>query len=1598
MFTHSPSFSLTPEKSNRAWQNWILGISLCAFNLGHTALAADDLAQMPLSHAEASSLVKPNLMFILDDSGSMQQQYTPDYVSVYPGFPGDTTDPNNGTTPERHCKDSLDDTNTNNDRCDVGDPPYMSPDFNTQYYNPAITYTPPIDHAGVSYNSQNAANTTNWTAVATDPYGKQQYDIRKKSVTTTNLVTGFPDRVWCNNNNSATFDDKANTSKCRRNTSGYYYPDSTFGYGRLSGASAANSIQYAFGAPYYFKINAGEYCKDAQLKDCIAATAADTEYTYPAKVRWCNSLANSLAETPAANSCQAKQSSTFQYVRFSTTSPASVAYGLLTIGDSGSNDSVTITQVKVNGVNIINSTITASGGTNSTTERTAVANALVTAINNHNSTPEYIACAGTGCNSAPYNTYFLGTIAANTVVIIPTTASGSTTPITDDSRAGYAIEVTAPVNNISAASGTVTIGNSGNGTDKITSITVGPAGGPFVEILNGGLSNFGSNSQTNRRAAATAVSNRINTYTNVTPWEYTARVNQSCGGQSNSRERVCIDAPESAGNQPNGYVINVTTQGTSAVVSTTAFRGGVSRSIPTTTQPISAGSGASSTFQRVDIVPGTTTYEKASTRTDCNTTAGVCTYDEEMTNFANWYAYYRSRLQMMKTATGLAFKNVGDKYRVGFVTINHTSGSSSSRYLKINDYTASHKETWYSRLYGTSISGGTPLRGALSRVGRMYAGSSPWVAADDPVQYSCQQNFALLTSDGYWNEDYDNNIKGITGNIIANEDNVLSESPRPIFDGGSTAGTCGANSTYSSCGTLADVAYHFYKNDLRTEALDNCDGTAVDNVSYDVCTNNVPSTNDDPASYQHMTTFTLGLGVDGELDYREDYRSATTGDFAAIKQGTKDWPLVKKNTESATDDLWHAAVNGHGVYFSAKTPNSLASGLAAALAGVSARLGAGAAAATSNLEPVAGDNAAYVASFTTQSWVGNLEARSIDTQTGVVGHQANWCAEDVAADTNLGTTACDGTLKTLVDAHDSSERKILFNNAGTLADFTWDNLSTELRSHFEKTSYLTQSGTWPAATASAASGEKLVSFLRGEYGYEDRDGNTYRLFRTRERTLGDIVGSQPIYVKAPYFFFEDPGYQEFKAAQADRTGVVLIGSNDGMLHAFNAETGAEEWAFIPTSVMRNMWRLADSEYKNNHRYFVDGPITISDICTAACDDAATATWKTILVGALKAGGRGYYALDITDTTSPSLLWEFTSTDDSTVGYSFGKPIITKRTKADSSAEWTVILTSGLNNIPKLRPAPDAYADENVGDGKGYLYVLNPSTGEVLNKIATDVGTVASPSGLSKVSAWSDEPGINNLSTYIYGGDLLGNLWRFNLQANTVQKIATLKDEDDNPQPVTTEPELAQMTVSAVKKRFIMVATGKLIFENDRSDAQQQTIYGMLDEYTDSSSTISDPRSVLVQQTLTESTLANGSKIRSVSSNEVDYATKKGWYIDLPDNRERVNVDPKLVGGTLVVPSNAPVEGVCTSGGYSWLNFFDYKTGGPAIGSQDGLASIHGGNALIVGMAIMKLPTGFVINVTLSDSPTPIKMHGTPIGATTEGTTPRRVSWRELLQP
>ncbi|HET8869189.1 MAG TPA: hypothetical protein VFM48_01975, partial [Aquabacterium sp.] len=130
----------------------------------------------------------------------------------------------------------------------------------------------------------------------------------------------------------------------------------------------------------------------------------------------------------------------------------------------------------------------------------------------------------------------------------------------------------------------------------------------------------------------------------------------------------------------------------------------------------------------------------------------------EAQNYANWFSYYRKRYLMVRSSLGRALLKLDDSYRVGFTVISDpnafdttlTDTTHISHFRDVKDFDTTQKRDVFSSLYDVYPNGSTPLRGALSKAGRYFAKKAPGQTYD-PVQYSCQRNYALLSTDGYWN-------------------------------------------------------------------------------------------------------------------------------------------------------------------------------------------------------------------------------------------------------------------------------------------------------------------------------------------------------------------------------------------------------------------------------------------------------------------------------------------------------------------------------------------------------------------------------------------------------------------------------------------------------------------------------------------------------------------------------------------------------------------------------------------------------------------------------------------------------------------------------
>lgn len=899
------------------------------------------------------------------------------------------------------------------------------------------------------------------------------------------------------------------------------------------------------------------------------------------------------------------------------------------------------------------------------------------------------------------------------------------------------------------------------------------------------------------------------------------------------------------------------------------------------------------------------------------------TLAQELTNYATWFSYSRTRMKAAKSGAGLAFGGLGQNVRVGYRTIHARNGADTTgnwprqaKPIPVNnnnglffdpdgpDGANNNRSRWYSRLYDSSANSGTPLHDALHAAGQYFSSDSA-IHAYGPEsgndQLSCRQNFSVLTTDGYWNSTNatsnpgeQDNAAGIT--ITGPGDRSFTYQPGPPY-----AGTQG--------NTLADVAMRYWKSDLRD------------------LTNNVPTTSANPAFWQHMVTFGIALGVTGQTGF------SSVGEVPA---NFTEWPTMSINTDSPAkiDDLLHAALNGRGQFVSAADPEAFANGLAAALAAITERTGSFSNVGA-NSTSVDGGTRVYQASYVSGVWTGELVAYPITNN--VVSTTPSWRASN-------GIPA--------------SNRKIFAGNAAGNAAVVFPAGLSDTRL---ETLARTGVSNYPVTGALNA------AYLAGERSLEQNNGGT---LRNRNNLLGDVVTSSPAYVKD--------------------TDTIYVGANDGMLHAIDAANGTELFAYIPGGInWTNFAGLSRPDYA--HRYFVDGPIVVSNR-TQTPDE-------NILVGALGKGGKGLYALDVTSPSTfsaSSFKWEVRD-GGGLMGLVQSKPVIAKL----NTGVTAVITANGINSTT----------------GQAALLVYNLDTGAQIAAINTNVGSAAvddaNSNGLTSAVGW-DADG-NGTVDYVYGGDMLGNVWKFDLSASSSAQWAVANDE--GPIFVATtaagvrQPITAGLTMALHPRTYqpwIFFGTGRMLTAGDLTSRGVQTLYGFVEDGTPKARRGTGVN--LTERTIEEATTLSGVPVRAFERRQALPAGSKGWYIDLLNppapgtaEGERVISDAQLFGDVLVVSSIIPTADACQADGRGYLNALDAYTGtstGPSLFDLDGDGAFEDE---VIGND--KLPVGSVdLGVgmpTLAEILRGLAVVGGSSGSLgnvriREARNVGRVSWREVL--
>ena len=877
----------------------------------------------------------------------------------------------------------------------------------------------------------------------------------------------------------------------------------------------------------------------------------------------------------------------------------------------------------------------------------------------------------------------------------------------------------------------------------------------------------------------------------------------------------------------------------------------------------------------------------------------------ELQNFANWYQYHRSRNKMAKAGASEAFGRLGRNYRVGYDTIWNRDTNGSSINTSGNTpafpipyatngglFEGTNRDNFFARLHGTRADNGTPLKGALQRAARYFMTDDPWKVDASGAMLTCRQNFAILTTDGYWNSD--SGYAGV-GNADASSSRDVDNNPPQYPD------------TYSN--TLADVAYRYWSTDLRGDMADNVLTSAAD-----------------PADWQHMVTFGVSIGLKGELDPNNPPPSPWNKD-----------PTTGGESARRIDDLWHAALNGRGKFVVANDSNRFATALANALATIDSRSASGSNIASSSTRTDT-STLTFVAGFTSGSWIGDLIASPFNNALTGVSNTPDWILSQTFAAGQANANFKDRTVLTM--------------KGGTASLFD--------TSMAGATDFAARAGQADETTAA-----ENIAYLKGDNSKEI--GQTGGTLRARAHPIGDIVNSSPAYV--------------------DDTKTVYIGANDGMLHAINADSadtanrGKVLFSYVPKGIdYAAMASLSATDY--DHRYFVDGQI---DVISRANQGYG----KNILVAALGRGGRGVFALDVTTPTAmdaSKVLWDETTQGTSVepdMGYVLGR----------------VLIRNG-NGGKTYAFVPNGIESPN-GSATLFVYELNANGGiTTTHKLVADAG---SGNGLMSLGM-ADLNGDNKVDT-VYGGDLKGNVWRWDFTGATppsgAVKLFQALDAANNPQPITGGLGVGRDGSGNV---FVGFGTGRFISSSDMPGVATQTtqsLYGIKDQ----TSTIGG-RADLQQRTIPYTGTRSGTPVRGFENHSVLPTGKLGWYIDLPVP-ERVISSPTIYGTAMYVSSVIPPTGSdCNSSvGSGYLNAINLFTGtspesggyftdtGPVGAGILGSVGITGGmpTEANVTSVLATVGTGAFSTEDGGEGNTASEKINPPSGGG-----PARVNWRELV--
>lgn len=793
---------------------------------------------------------------------------------------------------------------------------------------------------------------------------------------------------------------------------------------------------------------------------------------------------------------------------------------------------------------------------------------------------------------------------------------------------------------------------------------------------------------------------------------------------------------------------------------------------------------------------------------------------------------------------------------------------------------------------------------------------------NDPLQYSCQKNFVLGIGDV--NTHADKNVPGNTPS--ANEPGKPSLVSADTSVNAVTAtnkigalhglgASLGTTNPYNGCCTnnsalMAGLAYDSNTKDIRP-----------DNVT-------VPKTK----GKQTVQTYWLDI-----LEFQQ-YK-ANNQFYLAAKYGGFKVPDDFDPYTRATDipKAWWSTtgetVYGQDrpdTYYVASRPDQMVAGLTRAFKDIADQLSGFSASLSTSLPQVASSGAAtFAAKFDSNNWTSDVLASTLSFSAAGEATQAQaWSFSSKLTAQLAGTGWSSNRVVLTIDPNAAQgARGRPFRALTDLTGAQQTALDTTYRTGTDALDYL--------------------NYLRGDKTHEVGSTATgsAKAYRARSGPMGDVINSKLRVVpppSSPFSVAANPGYSSFVNTWKDRPTMVYVGANDGMLHAINgkltdANTGREVFAFVPNAVYAGPTGNAAEtglQHRGNpefvHKQLVDGPVVVYDIDLGYTGNTApvargTANWRSVLVGGLGKGGKSYYAIDVTDPGAfgsetlgkAKVMWEFTDPD---LGYTYGEPQAVK-TKAYG---WVLVFGSGYNN----------------SSGKGFIFFVNPATGELIKKVeaknpdGSAIGTPANPAGLAHVQAFVLDRTDDTAET-IYAGDLLGNLWRLDVNAASgdyaalgkLVKLAELRDTAGNPVPVTTRP--LAIVHPKTNRRYVTVGSGRLLDSSDIGNTQPQAFFAILDGTGNGfATTLPAPLAFPVSNGGSNNRLRKLTDLTTPIT--LDFSTEQGWWLDLGTATGGLGwrvISPSVsfLGAVTFAPM-VPKPDPCSPGGESRVYSIDLGTG------------------------------------------------------------------------